>query len=273
MIFQMADQKHLRIIVDMPKGGWYGTAKAEDLIGAVGAFVREAHSRYGAHPSFWGWYLDYEINLVAPNDVEQSAWWRNVWRAQVKICHEVRPGSIVTISPFFSLDEQRRKGYVYLTPSQYGAWWSETLRQTGIDVLMLQDSGEHMGFFTLQQREPYWAAVADACARAGTRFWLNVESGEIDAQNWEQALSLERKDPKLFMSLFGFHATPTEKLIQKLDLASRYADEIVNWGYFPFMASSDGREQTDQQRAAYLAYKAYYQSRFKRAAGNRTGAP
>ena len=261
LIFQIADQKHLRVMVALPQGGWYGKAKAEDVIDIVGAYVRDIHARYGKHPSLWGWYLNYEISPVSPDDAEQSAWWRKVWREEVKTCHQTRPGSIVTISPFFLLDDQRRRGFVYLTPSQYAAWWGETLKQTGIDVLMLQDSGEHLGFFTLQQREPFWAAVAEACARAGARFWLNVESGEMDVADWEQAVSLERQNAKIYESLVGFHFTPIEKLIRKLELASRYADEIINWGYFPFMASEDGGKETDQQRAAYRAYQTYYESK------------
>ena len=143
---------------------------------------------------------------------------------------------------------------------------------------MLQHSGEHLGFFTLQQREPFWAAVAEACAGAGARFWLNIESAEWDVADWqeanalwEQAASLKSKEA--YRSLVRFHFTPIEKLIRKLELASCYAEEIVNWGYFPYMASNDGSKETDQQRTAYRAYQTYYTSKTVGTARSHTDAP
>ena len=137
-------------------------------------------------------------------------------------------GVIVAISPFFLLDDTSRRGFICLTPQQYAQWWGATLKETGIDVIMLQDSGEHLAFFTLEQREPFWAATAEA-AQGETQFWLNVETGEADVRSWEEYLPLEsrRKVPWRF--------TPIEWLEQELRLASKYADHIVNWGYFPYM--------------------------------------
>ena len=59
-------------------------------------------------------------------------------------------------------------GFPRVSPTEYAAWWEETLRQTKIDVVMLQDSGaEHLGFFTLADREPFFAAMQTACRAAG----------------------------------------------------------------------------------------------------------
>ncbi len=54
--------------------------------------------------------------------------------------------------------------------------------KTGIDILMLQDSGEHLAFFTIEQREPFFNSVAKACHNAGAQFWVNVETGEADVK-------------------------------------------------------------------------------------------
>ena len=64
MIFQIADRRRMRAMIAMPTDGWYGKAKAEDVIDGVGAYVRDIHARYGKHPSLWGWYLKYEINPI-----------------------------------------------------------------------------------------------------------------------------------------------------------------------------------------------------------------
>jgi hypothetical protein len=261
-IYALAAAKEMKVIIDLPQGGWYGRTPAEEVIATATEAVRDLHRRLSHHASFHGWYLNYEINPIRPDDTEETAYWRRVWKSITAECHRVAPDSVVTISPFFLLDETSRRGFIYLTPEQYADWWGATLKESGIDVIMLQDSGEHLAFFTLAQREPFWVATAKAAREAGAQFWLNVETGEADVESWEEYLPLEaqRKVPWRF--------TPIEWLERKLRLAAVHADQIVNWGYFPFMdphrveAASTADEASgatpEMSRAAYEAYKAYY---------------
>ena len=167
-------------------------------------------ARYGAHRSFFGWYLNHEINPIAPENAEETAYWRAVWKTAADACHTVKPGSVVTISPFFLLDDARHRGFVYLTPEQYGAWWRETLCETGIDILMFQDSGEHLSFFSLAQREPFWAATAAACHAAGRQFWLNVETGEAVAEDWDDYMKQNCcEEPEMAFHAHGLAHTKT----------------------------------------------------------------
>jgi hypothetical protein len=252
IVFRIADERKMRVLIDLPQEGWYGKAKANDVIDKVGQYCQRFFARYGNHPSFSAWYLNYEINPLAPDQREPSQWWRTVWREETAICHRVAPHAFVSISPFFILD---RKGRIapYVAPAQFGQWWAETLRQTKIDVVMLQDSGaEHLAFFSLADREPFWTAMRVACRQAGAHFWLNVESGELDVANWEaygQFLAKGRQGI--------WRATSIDRLAQRLELAGRYAEEIVNWGYFPYAASEDQKERTPSQREAYQRYKTY----------------
>lgn len=254
LVYDVADGRGMHVLADVPKGGWYGQTIADEMCDTIQQFVVQFHDRYGEHASFYGWYLNHEINPIAPEDKAQSAYWRGVWRRVVETCHRTAPGSVVTISPFFLLDEPRRRGFVYLAPEQYAAWWGKTLEATGIDVLMLQDSGEHLSFFTLEQREPFFAAVAAACREAGAEFWVNVETGEADVADWDEFLALSREGTT------PWRFTPMPWLEKKLRLAARYADGIINWGYFPYMAPgpSSGKVQSGRQDA-YAAYKAYFE--------------
>ena len=258
-VYHIADSQGMRVIADLPRGGWYGQAAADDILATNTKHIRRYQARYGRHASFWGWYLNYEINPIAPSDVEQSAFWRSLWRGIADECHRCAPGSVVTISPFFLLDDTRRRGFVYLTPEQYAAWWGKTMRETGIDILMLQDSGEHLSFFTLAQREPFFAATADACHKAGAQFWVNVETGEAHVADWDEYLALGRDEKA------PWRFTPVDWLRQKLELASRYGDGIVNWGYFPFMDPMSAQpipgkapEARTAPREAYQEYRSYY---------------
>jgi hypothetical protein len=252
-LFDLADAKNMQVIIDLPQGGWYGKTTAEEMTAEITAYAQTFHERYGKHRSFFGWYLNHEINPIAPGDADQSAYWRRVWRDVTAACHRIAPNSVVTISPFFLLDESRRRGFVYLAPAQYGAWWEQTLKETHIDIVMLQDSGEHLSFFTLGQRAPFFEAMRTACDAAGARFWLNVESGEADVANWDEFLTLEQKHQ------VPWRVTPIDWLERKLRFAAQYADAIVNWGYFPYLdplpPPGKGRAGAKEAYDAYRAYR------------------
>ncbi|MHB9081841.1 MAG: DUF4434 domain-containing protein [Pirellulaceae bacterium] len=251
-LYTLADARGMNVIVDLPRGGWYGETPAETHGKILAEYATRFAARYGAHASFFGWYLNHEINPIAPEKSEESAYWRTVWKTAADACHTAKRGSVVTISPFFLLDAVRRRGFVYLIPEQYGTWWSATLRETGIDILMLQDSGEHLSFFTLEQREPFWAATCAACRAAGKQFWLNVETGEAVATDWDDYIKQEGTKS------LKWRFTPMDWLARKLDRAACYADGIINWGYFPYMDPHPlpGKEIPGQQEAyeAYLEY-------------------
>jgi hypothetical protein len=256
MIFQIADENRMRVMFDLPQTGWYGKTTPHQMIGRSKAHIERFFERYGRHRSFYGWYLNYEINPIHPSEQNESRFWRLAWKGIVAECHRVAPNTVVTISPFFLLDRQSLRGFAYLEPKAYERWWSATLAETEIDILMLQDSGEHLGFFTLEQREPFFAAFAKACRQAKTRFWINVETGEEDVNDWgEYFTNVQRRQEPWDYWRF----TPIEWLEKKLCLAASYAENIVNWGYYPFMTPNPlPSEELPARQAAYEAYKAYF---------------
>jgi len=269
MIYSVADELDMKVIsdVDLTGGNLYPSGNVDELIKKCNIYTTYYYEKYGNHSSFWGWYLNNEINPIENSDHTQSAFWRAIWKAVVSKCHELAPGSKVTISPFILLDKEGHRGFKYLEPSEYEEWWYNTLKETGIDIIMLQDSGaEHLSFFTLEEREPFFAAFASACSRAGKELWLNVESAQVEAENWEHALQMEREGNR------AWKFTPIEWLGQKLDLAAKYGTQIVNWGYFPMMnplqtPSGMTVEDIDGQivdlsgrKANYNAYKTYMEN-------------
>jgi len=229
-------------------------------------FIQRYYNRYGGYKSFLGWYLNNELNPLKSDEVPISAFWRKVWKTAVKECKRVAPQSIVTISPFFLLDVNSYRGFEYLEPIEYEKWWSKTLLETGIDVLMLQDSGaEHLGFFTLEERRPFFQAFKNACNQSGSKLWLNVETGEVDAKDWAEAIKMERTNTQKWVY------TRTEWLVQKLALAAEYGEHIINWGYYPFMHPGPSvgpypsNEFTASEREAnYISYKTYYNQQIQK---------
>ena len=267
IIYSIADKKGMKVISDlnMPGGAWYGKISADQMSENMKQYVDRFYARYGSHKSFWGWYLNNEINPIRTVEFDKSAFWRKVWKAAVDECHRIGPGSKVTISPFFLLDKAGLRGFEYLQPVEYEKWWVVTLKETGIDILLLQDSGEHLSFFTLSEREPFFAAFANACKQAGTKLWMNVETGQVNAKDWQEAIEMEKSGQK------KWEFTPMDFLAQKLKLAAKYGQGIINWGYFPFMNpvtkagpwpmnNVDGQEIAyGEQKRAYKEYKSYYE--------------
>ena len=268
IIYSIADKKGMKVISDINMGGGdlYGKLDPRMIADSMRRYINRYHARYGKHRSLWGWYLNHELNPVKTSDKAQSAFWHQVWKAAADACHQVKPGSQVTISPFFLLDKQSLRGFEYLQPLEYEQWWAAALKAAGIDILMLQDSGaEHLGFFTMEDRRAFFQAFKNACTRAGSQFWLNVETGEVDAKNWQEALDMERAHQRKWIF------TPIGRLKHKLNLAAEYGTGIVNWGYFPLMnpieeagpwpsGEVDGQPISFAgQQKAYNDYKAYYQ--------------
>ncbi|MCK4982377.1 MAG: DUF4434 domain-containing protein, partial [Victivallaceae bacterium] len=267
IIYKIADKKNMRVIIDLvPSGGdLFNKTTPEKAVAKAKTHINNIHKRYGSHNSFYGWYLNNELNPLHPSEQPVSLFWRKMWKGVVDECHRVVPGSEVTISPFFLLDKERFRGFIYLTPDEYAEWWETTLKETGIDIYMLQDSGEHLAFFTMKQREPFFASVANACHNAGAQFWLNVETGEADVKNWKEYLELERKahslgkDKEPSSGIVPWRFTPIDRLAEKLALAARYADNIINWGYYPFMNPyTTAGDSIPGSKQAYEAYKKYY---------------
>lgn len=268
LIYSMADELNMKVICDMDlRGGdLYQKKTVEELLGKSNPYIEEYYEKYGNHASFWGWYLNNEINPIENSDQEQSAFWRTLWKSVVDKCHQTAPETKVTISPFFLLDKESYRGFKYLEPKEYEEWWYHTMEETGIDILMLQDSGaEHLSFFTLDDRRPFFQAFANACRRAGKEFWINVETGQVEARDWADALEMERN----FNKAWAF--TEIDWLKQKLELAAEYATGIMNWGYYPLMNPEDGSVLTIQdidgqhvdlskRKANYDAYKAYVET-------------
>lgn len=266
LIYSVADEMEMKIMCDinLRGGDLYQKSTIEELTQNSDQYIEEYYKQYGHHSSFWGWYLNNEINPIENTDHEQSSFWRIVWKSVVEKCHEVAPDSKVTISPFFLLDKQSLRGFKYLEPSEYEEWWYNTMKETGIDILMLQDSGaEHLSFFTLDDREPFLKAFAEACRRAGKEFWVNVETGQVKAKDWNHALKMEKN----FNRAWEF--TEIEWLKKKLNLAAQYGTGIINWGYYPLMSPNeessgltlkdiDGQEvNLSERKVNYQKYKTY----------------
>ena len=235
----------------------------------VEATTKEVYTRYGHHTSFTGWHLPYETYmfqrwLVPAGSVmlpgQQGDLLHELYRVATEICKGLTPRLPVVISPFF-MPNTNGKGMdcEYREPSEYIDYWSSVLSCAKIDILALQDNGEHLSCFTEKDTMPFIEAFAKACLNAGTQLWGNVETGEFHVADLDDFVrrfgskrDVNNPDPQFRAN---WRAVPIDRLIRKLELISRLSVRNVSWGYFEFYNPSEG----DLHRAAYEGYREYYQ--------------
>ncbi len=210
---------------------WYARWDLREELDANATAIERLAARYAGHPSFAGWYIPHEIYVTWD---EKAAFMRDLYRELSRMCKTRTPGGKVLLSPFFILDREGDLGdFRFVEPAQYEAFWYDLLRQTSIDIVALQDSGEHLSFYTLDDRRPFFAAMKRACGRAGKTMWANVETGELHTDSYEDYVRrFGRKthvnDPR---TRTAWHPVPAAKLRAKLRFAHYFTNTTITWGY------------------------------------------
>lgn len=207
--------------------------------------------RYAAHPAFKGWYIGYETHH---SEGEYGVGYKELLGFIRKECRKVTPDKPVLISPFFLLDRESLLGIRWIPPEEFTQFWSDILISSDIDILALQDSGEHLACYSIEERRPFLKAGLEACRQAGKTFWVNVETGELNIRS-----VAEYKEHRAEIDLGGvgkyWQTVPQEKLHQKLGLACEFSDRILTWGYSEYWRPHQG--------PAALAYYQQYQASLK----------
>lgn len=230
---------------------WYGRWDLAEELDTNASVIARLTERYGHHPNFAGWYIPHEI-YVMWND--RARYMRELYAGLSRMCKAATADKLVVLSPFFILD---RKGYLgdfrFAEPDEYENFWADLLAATQIDVVALQDSGEHLSCYTLDDRRPFLAAMRRACTRTGRRLWVNIETGELHVDSLEAyAHRFGRKthvnDPR---TQSHWRAVPPDKLRDKIRLAHEFSRTTITWGYQQYWDPMRGAEP----RGVYDAYR------------------
>lgn len=202
--------------------------------------IESLERRYGAHPSFEGFYIPYECYCMWGPSAELP---KQLYAGVSAACKEIAPDKKTLISPFFILDDRKLLGdFRWATPQEYEEFWTDILSASTIDTVALQDSGEHLACYTLEQRAPFFAAMKSACNATDTTFWANIETGELNVSSLEDyvarfGLRTHVNDPKTTPFWRGVSA---DKLIAKLAFSRQYTRTAITWGYREFIRPSNG---------------------------------
>ncbi|MCC6486113.1 MAG: DUF4434 domain-containing protein [Candidatus Hydrogenedentes bacterium] len=245
------DRRGMRVYLctGQPAAWWTLPDPGPEIIRAT-AHVQDLATRYSGHESFAGFYIPYECYVMWGDAATTT---KRLYREVASACKAAAPAKRTLISPFFILDDQGFLGdFRWATPEEYRAFWEGLLLGSDIDTVALQDSGEHLACYTLEQRAPFFQAMKDACDAAGKTLWANVETGELNVTSLEDYVArfgakTHVNDPKTAPFWRG---VPADKLVEKLAFCRRYTDTAVTWGYSEFVRTSNGPKSAE----LYLDY-------------------
>ena len=250
------DRRGMRVYLctQQPAAWWTLPDPAPELARAT-AHVQDLVARYGRHESFTGFYIPYECYVMWGDAAVLT---KRLYREVASACKAADPSRHTLISPFFILDDRGVLGdFRWATPQEYRAFWEDILRGSDIDTVALQDSGEHLACYTLEQRAPFFEAMKGACDATGKTLWANVETGELNVTSMEDYVArfgakTHVNDPKTAPFWRG---VPAEKLLEKLAFCRRYTRTAVTWGYAEFVRPTNGPMSAELYLDYYRALK------------------
>jgi formylglycine-generating enzyme required for sulfatase activity len=242
-ILNYADTNGFRVFLGLYLPNWNHDMTGSNFLyetqGRMADAAQQAWDRYlsgNRHSSFAGWYLPYESWTASyqPAEVQRL---RSFFQAVHASCQAISGDVPLAISPFISSSRP--------PPCQVEQLYGQILDQSGIDILLLQDSVGAQKWETniLQRVAPYFQAFQNACKATGVEFWANLESFRITG------------------STFG--PGDAARLRKQFDATAPYVEGFVTFDFLHYMNPVAFLGSWDQTRRAqmqqfYADYKAAF---------------
>ena len=254
-LLDLCAERKFQVILDTGSTGkWFAPLDLKKELDLCRKNIRTIGEQLAGHPAFYAWYIPHEIYMDwgAMNEYVSD-----LYPALVEACRKSAKLP-VTLSPFFILDRTRVFGdFRYNEPAEYGAYWAGLIKKSGLDIIMLQDSGEHFSYVTNEQRRPFFQAMSQACRLCGARLWGNVEVAEMDCPSIEAYVSRYGRVHHSAAKGIPWRPVPLDRLREKLKLAAEYSERLVSWGYQEFCRPALGRSAASW----YTNYQRYREKR------------
>lgn len=254
-LLKLCEKRDIEVILSVGSSlRWYDRLDIEEELGRVSERIRIIYERYADSPAFFAWYISHEEFFASG---EKKTYIELLYSGIVKLCKELTPSKPVVLSPFFFLDKDEVFGDYYSpSPEEYNKFWANLIKLSEIDIIMLQDSGEHFSYVTNDQRRPFLEAMYGACEKSGAKFWANVETAEYICPSIQEYVARYGRVHHATVKDLPWRPVPIERLKEKLFLAAEFAERIVSWGYYQFGRPCLGKEA----KKWYENYKIYYES-------------
>lgn len=153
-LMNLCARRKVQVILDTGSTGkWYEKTDLNDELEFCSKNVKKLGERFSGHPAFYAWYIPHEIYMCWGKFAKTIESFYSALTIECKKAANLP----VTLSPFFILDRDKVFGdFRYNEPEEYQRYWTQLIKRSGIDVIMLQDSGEHFSYVTNEQRRPFF---------------------------------------------------------------------------------------------------------------------
>lgn len=186
------------------------------------AIACEINRLYGAHPLFGGWYIPYEFSQTTVVTKKQKSHLNNFYKQIGSFIKQISKDDIM-IAPFYN-----GKFSLLCSLSSWEAMLVDVLRETGIDILAMQDS-IGAGFNTMEQLDElflYTKKAADCLGiklYADTETFTAVKSGFVPAKQCriEQQIFIESKYVEKFTA-FSIDHYQNRNVYSQIDNFNKY---------------------------------------------------
>jgi len=141
-LLDLCDRHGFQVTLDTGfSGNWYVSLDLKQELDLCRRNIRRIADCVGNHPAFHAWYIPHEIYMCWDAG---DAYIQQLYAALVDAC-KTAARLPVTVSPFFILDRTKVFGdFRFNEPDEYRDYWARLIRRSGLNIVMLQDSGEHL---------------------------------------------------------------------------------------------------------------------------------
>lgn len=243
-ILSLADERNMQVMLGLSLNSsyWYGEKPGsywDEELAWNKKVIDELWKKYGLHPSFWGWYIPHEIDDVTAKPEPMRQLIARLLHEISSYCHLKTPQLPVGIAPFYSMA---------MTPAKFELWWTKTLSDAGIDILMLQDGVGCHRVDIQRDIPPYYNAGKNACIHTGVEFWTDLEIFDQIHCPPVDDLPLDKWD-----------ALPADinRIKAQIETTAPYVSRIVCFDFTHYMSPQMGEKQKNlfNEYLNYIRYK------------------
>lgn len=234
-ILSVADRLGVRVYLgDAQPTGWNRPVgdEATEVHAVLDAYRAALIRRYEHHPSFVGYYLNFECCPAEwDNDPTVPARLANDTAELVKrLCPR-----LVMIQPIglYQWRDAPDGPWRHVTPPELERFWRPWIAAApAIDIYLAIDGvGTNLaplGFTDVNQ-----ACLRRLCEEAGKTFWVDVENADFS----------------------DYTSMPMARLQASLEVAAQHGEQLVTFCYLNYMSPNNGREGSARLYREYAAYR------------------
>jgi len=228
IILKFADSHHIKVVLgtQFDKNWWNSWDDSDFQAKALregSSFAKSVLKRYKSHPSFVGWYIPYELGDFDFDDDELRGL-KTFLHNYAANLHQLSARKYQILASTFFEGK--------LSPSAVQDTYSQILKSSGIDIVMIQDGVGARNWTTplADKLVPYFAAFRRAAGINHIRTWSVVES----FSNGKDVNGVPQKRPPAEISRLN------EQLAVQ---ATIHPEKTITFDFFHYMSPFRGEQQ------------------------------